>query len=316
MENKQPLLSICIPTYNRANLLDQSLARIIKEFNGLENKADVEIFVSDNQSPDNTPEIVEKYISNGLPIQYIRNTTNIGGDRNIIQCFRLAKGKYALVLGDDDFPIEGSLHKILNVLEQGDYGVVNLQMYPDKSAPFTLYENPQEFVVAVGYWFTFISGNIVNSKYISKIDLDKFIETSLLQVPLYMEAVFSEKRNVIVHERLLDFGIVATTNVGYNFFEVFVTNFLGIFKETMRQGFLSRMSYEKIKYILYKNFICIYVYRFLKKRNMGSQKLNEALKILIKNYGLYPYTYIIPFVYIIEKIFKVLAHPFRKRIPS
>ena len=55
MNNTQPLLSICIPTYNRAKILDRALENIERE-----------LVIFNNCSKDDTQEIVYKYINKGL----------------------------------------------------------------------------------------------------------------------------------------------------------------------------------------------------------------------------------------------------------
>ena len=67
MENR--LLTICIPTYKRAKELDYSLSCFEREMNHVDSSL-LEFFISDNCSPDNTREVVEKYIQKGLPITY------------------------------------------------------------------------------------------------------------------------------------------------------------------------------------------------------------------------------------------------------
>ena len=61
MKDTQPLLSICIPTYNRAELLRQCLESIISESNVFTDK--VEVIVSNNCSTDKTEEIINRYIA-------------------------------------------------------------------------------------------------------------------------------------------------------------------------------------------------------------------------------------------------------------
>lgn len=52
MENKRPLLSICIPTYNRAEILDKTLFLLFS--NPDFNVDEIEVVVSDNCSTDHT----------------------------------------------------------------------------------------------------------------------------------------------------------------------------------------------------------------------------------------------------------------------
>ena len=53
------LLTISIPTYNRAQMLDRQLKWLAFELMGYED--DCEIIISDNCSPDNTEEILEMW---------------------------------------------------------------------------------------------------------------------------------------------------------------------------------------------------------------------------------------------------------------
>ena len=91
----------------------------------------IEIIVSDNDSTDNTAEVVNDAISKGLNIRYIRNETNIGSDANFAQCFNLATGKYVMIMGDDDQFTTSAISSILQQLEHAkeDYGVVFLKAY-------------------------------------------------------------------------------------------------------------------------------------------------------------------------------------------
>ena len=90
---KQPILSICIPTYNRADILRNNLEIISEQLN--ENRTnEVEIIVSDNCSPDITREVAANMQKLGLPIVYNRNAENIGADGNFLKCMTIASGKY------------------------------------------------------------------------------------------------------------------------------------------------------------------------------------------------------------------------------
>ena len=69
MNNTQPLLSICIPTYNRAKILDRALENIERELKSIDIN-EIELVIFNNCSKDDTQEIVYKYINKGLPIKY------------------------------------------------------------------------------------------------------------------------------------------------------------------------------------------------------------------------------------------------------
>jgi glycosyltransferase involved in cell wall biosynthesis len=91
-----PLVSIGIPTYNRASgylreALESALAQAYPE---------IEIIVSDNASPDNTREVVRRY--GDARIRYFRQATGLTPNDNFNFCLKQARGGYFLLLHDDD----------------------------------------------------------------------------------------------------------------------------------------------------------------------------------------------------------------------
>ncbi|MEK7131247.1 MAG: glycosyltransferase [Patescibacteria group bacterium] len=97
------VLSICIPTYNRAEFLQYNLLSITDQFDVDPSLKDlVEIVISDNASADGTKEMMAGFVEKYANIIYTRNDTNIGFDRNLNNAIKLASGKYCLTLGDDD----------------------------------------------------------------------------------------------------------------------------------------------------------------------------------------------------------------------
>ncbi len=111
-----PLLSICIPTYNRSVLLKQLLASIHENLLNLDN---VEVIVSDNNSTDNTHEIVDLF-QHKMQIQYNRNSSNHGAVKNLFMATRFAKGKYLWLFSDDDLMTKGSIDYLVKFLRLND----------------------------------------------------------------------------------------------------------------------------------------------------------------------------------------------------
>ncbi|MBD2292510.1 glycosyltransferase family 2 protein [Anabaena sphaerica FACHB-251] len=99
------LLTIAIPTYNRADLLDQQLEWLSKAIKGYE--SDCEILISDNCSSDNTQEVITKWKNTLTYVTFNsnRNIENLGVMKNILYCLNSATTKYVWTIGDDD-PIQ------------------------------------------------------------------------------------------------------------------------------------------------------------------------------------------------------------------
>ena len=96
INNAQPLVTIAIPTYNRADYyLRQSLKSAVSQ-----TYPAIEIIVSDNCSTDNTETVVRNFAD--PRIQYFRQEVNIGANNNFNFLLKQAKGDYFLLLQDDD----------------------------------------------------------------------------------------------------------------------------------------------------------------------------------------------------------------------
>lgn len=118
----KPLLSICIPTYNRADFLPTCIESIVVQFKNAEVLDKVEIVISDNGSTDNTEEVVKSFQKKYPNIFYRKNAINLGYDKNALELVPFAKGEYCWMLGDDDALFEGSLAYVLNILTKHKFG--------------------------------------------------------------------------------------------------------------------------------------------------------------------------------------------------
>ncbi len=91
----KPKISIVIPTFDRAYLLNQALQSVANQ-----TIKPYEVIIVDNASTDNTRETVNKFKKYGF--KYVRNRSNIGPIRNWLKAFSLAKGEYVTMLPSDD----------------------------------------------------------------------------------------------------------------------------------------------------------------------------------------------------------------------
>jgi hypothetical protein len=109
-----PLLSICIPTYNRSQFLSVMLQALLPQVRDCENE--VEVWVLDNGSTDETAKLLHESTRYG-PFRSLRHPENVGPTKNII-CGPLncATGLFSWVLGDHNLLMPGSLKRILRTL--------------------------------------------------------------------------------------------------------------------------------------------------------------------------------------------------------
>lgn len=106
----RPLFSVCIPAYNRAEVLPALLDSILTQDFG-----DYEVVICEDASPqrDGIRAVVD-----ALPaiararVRYFENETNLGYDGNVRRAIERARGRYCLLMGNDDLLSPGALRVI------------------------------------------------------------------------------------------------------------------------------------------------------------------------------------------------------------
>jgi len=98
-----PLISICIPAYNRVHFLKRLLDSIT-----IQTFKDYEVIISDDSHDDSVKGLVHQF--HGLPIKYYRNEKPLGTPANWNAAISKASGQWIKLMHDDDwFGTENSL---------------------------------------------------------------------------------------------------------------------------------------------------------------------------------------------------------------
>lgn len=108
------LLTLAVPTYNRASHLEQLLTSLQSELAGLAEQ--VEVIVGDNCSTDRTPEVTAAFARAYPNARIIRQDENIGPERNFCVALEAARGEHFWIVGDDDLPKQGTIRQIVQIL--------------------------------------------------------------------------------------------------------------------------------------------------------------------------------------------------------
>lgn len=114
----KPRVSICIPTFNRASLLSQSLQRLadliaehgVAEF--------VEVCVSDNASADDTALVISDFKNLFTNFRSTRLPVNTGFCGNLKSAIQLASCDRLVVFGDDDFILADTISLLLKYCDE------------------------------------------------------------------------------------------------------------------------------------------------------------------------------------------------------
>jgi glycosyltransferase involved in cell wall biosynthesis len=115
------MLSICIPTYNRASRLQHCLQSIEAAAIGIDHE--FEVVVSNNASTDNTSKILSgwKFTNPNACLKLITNDSNLGAYLNITRIIEEAKGTKLFWLTDDDLILPWGLQYIFDEMEKSDF---------------------------------------------------------------------------------------------------------------------------------------------------------------------------------------------------
>lgn len=105
-----PLVSICIPTYNSAEFLMETVNSILGQ-----SFTDYELIMVDNASEDDTGGLIASIRDPRL--RFYQNVKNVGSRENHNVCLGYATGKYIKFFGSDDVMFSGILQKMVDVLE-------------------------------------------------------------------------------------------------------------------------------------------------------------------------------------------------------
>jgi GT2 family glycosyltransferase len=102
------LVSICIPTYNGAEFLDECLRCAVAQTH-----PNLEILIVDDSSSDDTLQIARAYASRDARIAVHRNEKNLGLVGNWNRCIELASGTWIKFLFQDDLLHPECVEKLL-----------------------------------------------------------------------------------------------------------------------------------------------------------------------------------------------------------
>ena len=184
-------LSICIPTYNRAEFLVQTIESVLAQAT-----EETELVISDNASTDDTAEVVRQYQERFPRVIYFRHAENVGRDRNYLNVVEAAHGEYCWLLGDDDPLEEGAVERLLTQHLKSDSTPEFLLLTG------TVYDSTLNHVLAHS------AAQIGVTEDISTRDVLNFFERFFCESGLSVFVIHREKWSRINPEKYLGTGLV------------------------------------------------------------------------------------------------------------
>jgi glycosyltransferase involved in cell wall biosynthesis len=120
MINNNPLVSICIPTYNGGKFIREALMSALEQ-----TYKNIEIIISDDKSDDDTLDVIKTVLKDTSIPYYIYNHEPEGIGENWNYCVRKSNGEYIKFLFQDDILAKDCIKKMLKLcLSHTNVGMV------------------------------------------------------------------------------------------------------------------------------------------------------------------------------------------------
>lgn len=272
-------LTIAIPTYNRVKKLRITLPRVLE----LSENKSIEIIVSDNCSSDGTQDYLLEMTKKFPQISYYRNSENVGPDRNFLNCFEKATGKYVLLLGDDDLLLEKGIISLMEAIElnpifiylnsagliEKSNGLYNVGKPKHEEQGLVKYSNKNKLLKEMGIYVTFMSSLVFRTKYVRLIDnKEQYIGTFFIQSHIALRTM--EHEGLYIYNTDCCCAASGNVTVGYDLFYVWGKCYGDLMFKT---AILSGFDKEVVNEVVHQSFnttILDFVWNF--RRTCSNEK--------------------------------------------
>lgn len=109
-----PNITVCVPTYNGGKYIRECIESIL-----VQTYTDLEILIVDDNSFDETIDIVEELARREKRIRIVRNQQNLGLVKNWNRCVELAEGEWIKFVFQDDIIAPDCIEELLNCCNGG-----------------------------------------------------------------------------------------------------------------------------------------------------------------------------------------------------
>jgi len=311
MNSVKPLVSICIPTYNRSKYLKQTIESLVVQDEFISGR--VEIVISDNASTDNTEEVVKIFTEKYTNIKYYKNVDNIK-DENFPIVLDRASGVLRKLNNDTFKHSKGSLKIICDIVDK----------YKDQK-PVLYFSNKNKisndiivdfmtFMKDASFWITWIGSFSIWEDDCENLSNDTTgCDLRLWQVKKVLELLKKKNKAVIVNKKLGKSMPVEKKDISYGLYQVFYTNYLDLIYPYVDGCTLDENTFEFLKRDLLYNFFKDWIINWeLSNTDMQYSETENLKELVFNEYKDKPYWN--KFIKIYN--FKIFEKKFKKSIKT
>jgi len=169
----KPVISFCIPTYNRSEKIYNLVLEILKH-----NGDDIEVVVLDNHSTDNTKATLST-IKDSRFVFY-ENESNLGGNYNFVKAMTKGKGDFIIFCTDKDYMDHHNIVRLVGLLKNNtEIAVGYCKLNTNEENEFEIFDRGMEALKNMAYLSKHPTGYFYKNEYLSLIDiLENFSDTN------------------------------------------------------------------------------------------------------------------------------------------
>ncbi|NWC87999.1 glycosyltransferase family 2 protein [Pseudomonas reactans] len=188
-----PTLSIVIPSYNRADFLDRSLSVHVP----MAQRHNIQIFISDNASTDNTQDVIAKWQKQYGLIHSSKNPSTVGPDINFERALKAADTQYVWLLGDTSQIPENGITSILKLAKSPQiYSAIIVNLVDKISLDSKTYDCADLLLTELGGLMSCMSCLIYNKTLIDSADFSRYHDSFFMQTGVILE--HAARDNVLI----------------------------------------------------------------------------------------------------------------------
>ena len=133
--NRNPFLSICLPVYNMEKYIEGSILSIINQ-----SFQNFEIIIVNDNSNDNTENIIKRMKLEDDRIKIIKHSKNLGVYSSRVEAILNAKGEYIIIMDPDDmFLNPGLFENLYNFNLQYNLDIIEFTVYHQNEGKKTIF---------------------------------------------------------------------------------------------------------------------------------------------------------------------------------
>lgn len=299
--NKKPYLSICIPTYNRLEILKNTIDSIYFDLNGVDIE-DFEVIISDNEPNQSAKKIIDGF--NYENLHY--HTTTSSGFLNSYDVLKFANGSFLKLNNNYTKFRSGTLKKMITHIKE-DLNNKSVIFYTNGLGQFgkiKKFDSYNEFMYHLSYLSSWSSGFGIWKEDFDSLSNNITVNNYFPQTSLLMTE--THKSNYIINDIPLFDNQVIPKKGGYNIFKVFSIDFISLIEDALNRNEISKETYKKIKYDLLFKYLSVRYFKtvIIRVDNFEKKDIRKSIEF---NYSKFMY-----FAFIVSALFAPLIIIIRK----